>query len=547
MDIIKSDSQSNAQIKANIEAYLRSLGNWEEIQDNMPASNITLIVDLLAGFASFMNYRHKMEREETYLQKAKQESSVYEISSTFGYSLNRFSSPVIKLVYTEVDTIRLESGMVLGHYGDRPLYYFGEPKLIEKLDVIDVHLGEYFEHETQASYVNDELIIELFPQVLEAIDRNNVRVEINDVATKTSRDIEDYVVFGNVIDFSPTPRDSKIFLADRAYSYGQTIGEGDKIVVKYMETAGYEEELFLTEVKPIEGYQVSEIASHGGSGDSIEKIRRLAPLLFSTLRRMVTARDHKYITEAHPLIRSAYAERDQGQPLITRVDFLAPYAQEYQIQITSSVYTIEGQWNDTEETIRNKFAELINHPLVEIVNTAGGFLIIQNDARDNDLVITATDNVVLSVLEEREKPHCCTVEIHYVKHDTVDQPKLLTAFEQADLSTYFQDYKMVGLSIVLRAAKAEFYRFAVDIKLSDVKYEQLVRDGIKEVLSKYELTLNTGFSYGEALAQIAQISTIEDNQEIRPILSVVPKQEVYDVEPQKSRYLHFNDVDLTIS
>jgi hypothetical protein len=549
MDIIKSDSQSNDQINANIVSYLESLGNWQEIQDNMPASNITLITRLLSGFAAFVSYRHKMEREETYLQAAKQASSVYEISSTFGYSLNRFAAPTIKLIYMKEPTIRINTGDILAHYeGDEtlPLYYFGVSKLIEKLDHIDVHLGTYLKNEYTAAFQDDELIINVLPEVQAAIDRNLVRVEINDVVAKVSRDIEDYVVFGDIVDFSPTPHSSRLFISDRAYSYGRTVGEGDKIVVHYLETDGYVEDLSPLKVKPIEQYRLVEIQSQGTSGDSLSKIRKLAPLLFSTLRRMVTARDHTYITEAHPLIRSAYAERDAGQPLIVSLDFQYPYDRTYTVTITNSTYTIEGVWNDTAETIKSKFAELINDPLVETIYTAAGLLLIQRDARDNDLEVTATDNVLIYELEAREKPHCCTVEIYYVKHDTVDQPKLLTAYEQAEMSRYFQDYKMVGLSVVLRAAKPEFYKFNISIKLSNLKYEELVKKEVANILSSYELSLNKGFTYGEALAKIAKITTTEDNQEVKPVESIVPMQEVFDVEPQTSRYIHFSEVNVVI-
>ncbi len=547
-DIIKSDSQSNEQIQQNILAYLHSLGNWEEIKDNLPASNLTLITQLLSGFASFMNFRHKMERQETYLQQAKQPTSVYEISSTFGYSLNRLASPVFTLVYMEEPTIRIAPGDVLGYYdGDRPLVYFGKSRLIEKLDQIQVHLGEYQRKVVPITFVNDELVVSLEPELLTAIDRNLLRVEVNDIEVTVSRDIENYVVFGDVVDFSPSPTSSRLFLSDRSYSYGRAIAEGDKVVIHYMETNGYEEDLTLILVKPINAFQVVDIESNGSAGDSLEKIRKLAPLLFSALRRMVTARDHTYITEAHPLIRSAYAVRDKGQPLIMTANFEFPFDRDFQITITSSTYTVSGVYGDDDASIQTKFAALIKDPLVEVVHTGAGLMLIQRDARETDLVITASEGVLLNVLEKQEKPHCCTVEINYVKHDTVDYPKPLTAYEQAEMARYFKDYKLVGLTIILRPAQAEFYQFKLNIKLSDLKYEEFVKTEIKKILSGYELTLNKGFTYGEALAKIAQITTVDSNVSVRPIVSMTPNQNPFDVEPQEARYIHFDTIELNIS
>jgi hypothetical protein len=55
--MIKNSSVSFKQIKADIETWLSTLDNWQDIKDNLPASNLTLITELLAGFGTYIIYK----------------------------------------------------------------------------------------------------------------------------------------------------------------------------------------------------------------------------------------------------------------------------------------------------------------------------------------------------------------------------------------------------------------------------------------------------------------------------------------------------------
>ena len=548
MNIINNDSVSFDQIKTNIEEYLKSLSNWDDIKDNLPASNMTIISELIAGFASYISYKQKMLRDETYLSTAKLPSSIYNIAKTFGYYISRYTVPSISVKYIGAPTKTMKSGDVVGTYGDYDLVYFGENKLIEKLDIIDVFIGRYVENEHIVSFIDDSYSIDISPIYLEAIDDNRMQLFINDVQQEISKDIEDYVVLRKAVDYSYDTSTTKLFISDRVNTYGIVLDDGDVVKLKTLETDGNIEDFDISITSLINEFLPVEMNHNGSNGDDLDKIKRLSPLFYSTLRRMVTEKDHKYITEANPMIKSASAERDLGTPYEINLAIQAPYTDAtFQIIISGTVYEVITDSTYTKQMIIDEFIEKSSGNLLTFTSTDGETVTITSvDSRYDTVNITQSNNITQTVINENVIPACCTVNIFYIKHDTIDEPSFMTMYEQREMANYFNNYKMAGLRIIMIPATVQYLSFKIKIQLTDPYYIDMVRKEIKNILSGYELVLDKSFNYGTIMVQVSKISFFENGSFIQPVLSVIPNQIVYNIAPSKYNYMKFNEVEVLL-
>lgn len=548
MNIISNDSISFEQIKANIEDYLKSLNNWEDIKDNLPASNMTIINELIAGFASYVSYKQKMFRDETYLTTAKLPSSIYNIAKTFGYYISRHTVPSVKIKYIGVPTKTMKAGDILGKYGNYDIIYFGKNIIIEKLDVIDVFIGIYSETEYTASFKDDSYSIDINPTYLTAIDDNRMQLFVNDIEQEISKDIEDYVVLQKAVDYSYDTSSTKLFISDRANTYGIVLEDGDMVKLKCLETDGNIENFVIDDISLNNEFLPVELNHDGSNGDDLDKIKRLSPLFYSTLRRMVTEKDHKYIAEANPMIKSASAERDLGTAYKISLDIQAPYINTtFQIIIAGTVYEVITDATYTKQMINNAFILKASGNLLTFTTNENELLTITSvDSRYDTVNVTQSANIIQTVVDANVIPACCTVNIFYIKHDTIDEPSFMTMYEQREMANYLNNYKMAGLRIIMIPATVQYLSFKIKIKLTDPFYIDAVRKEILKVLSKYELVLDTPFDYGTMMVEVSKISFFENSSFVQPILSVIPNQTVFNVAPSKYNYMKFNEVEVLL-
>ena len=548
MNIISNDSISFEQIKANIEDYLKSLNNWEDIKDNLPASNMTIINELIAGFASYVSYKQKMFRDETYLTTAKLPSSIYNIAKTFGYYISRYTIPSVKIKYIGVPTKTMKAGDILGKYGNYDIIYFGKNIIIEKLDVIDVFIGIYSETEYTASFKDDSYSIDINPTYLTAIDDNRMQLFVNDIEQEISKDIEDYVVLQKAVDYSYDTSSTKLFISDRANTYGIVLEDGDMVKLKCLETDGNIENFVIDDISLNNEFLPVELNHYGSNGDDLDKIKRLSPLFYSTLRRMVTEKDHKYIAEANPMIKSASAERDLGTAYKISLDIQAPYINTtFQIIIAGTVYEVITDATYTKQMINNAFILKASGNLLTFTTNENELLTITSvDSRYDTVNVTQSANIIQTVVDANVIPACCTVNIFYIKHDTIDEPSFMTMYEQREMANYLNNYKMAGLRIIMIPATVQYLSFKIKIKLTDPFYIDAVRKNILKVLSKYELVLDTPFDYGTMMVEVSKISFFENSSFVQPILSVIPNQTVFNVAPSKYDYMKFNEVEVLL-
>lgn len=555
MNIIDNKSTSFKDIEDNIHDYLSSLENWEDIQDALPGSNLTIITNMLAGYASYLSYKNKMMREETYLTTAKLSTSVYNIAKVFGYTINRHSAPSMDIRYDGFDTLTIKSGDVFGKYNDYEVIYFGVNDIIEHGEVINVQVGKYVARTETAELINNICELELLPDFLVSIDNQNMHIKVNDIEKDISKLIEDYIVYNKIVEYSHDIFSTKLMIADNTNKYGTPISKNDTIDIEYIETDGYDELLTVRNVVIIENWTPIEITHQGSQGDSLEKIKNLAPLYYSTMRRMVTEEDHRYIIEAHPYIKSAFAEREKGisyETIITMDPSGLNDDGVYSFNLGSFYYnytSISGGADTLADVIENLYTKVKRNNTLTISFNDTQLIIKSNDARNDNIPKFIYESQTQSFAKnefqvENIKPQCCTVNVWYIKHDTVTDPITLTYHEQDLLSDYLADFKLVGMRILMAPASVIYKDINIKIKLSENIFYDEVKTKFLQILNNYELKLNTKFSYGDLLAEVANISIINDGTLLYPVISIIPNQEIFDISAYKDQYIKFNNIEL---
>jgi len=548
--MIKNSSVSFTRVKEDILNYLKGLNNYEEIKDNLPDSTLTVIIELIAGYAVYNSHSNQMNRQETYLSTAQLETSVYNIAKAFGYYINRATAPVITVKYLAVPSIPLQSGTVIGKYKDLDIVYFGEDRIIEKLDEVDFVIGYYNTLEKQVQLVNGEFILEVVPQLLKSVDNDQIQLFVNDNPRPLSKAIEDFVVHQKAVDYSLNVDVSKLFIADMDNQYGLIVADkADVVKVKFIETSGMLVDFSADDLTLDEDFMYLATSHEGSNGESLEKIKRLAPLFYSTLRRAVTDDDLTYISEAHPLMLSTQAERDLGIPLKDKIEINAWSNETISININGIVYEIVTEVEDTKATaLRKLYDKIKNNSDTNIrIYEEDNYIELESiDSRIDFSALTYSDNLTVTSINKNVKPACCTTHLYYIKYNVTDEPKLLTNLELQIMSEYLSKFKLSGLRVIFIPANVNHLDFKVKINLSNADYYDEVLARLKDILSKYELKLNTGFNYGSVLVALSQIGIYNGDELIKPVISVVPNQEVYNIEASKYSYLKFQNIEIEL-
>jgi len=525
MKMIKQNSTSFRQIRDNVIEYLSGLDNWEEIKDNLPASNLTLITDIVAGFGSFLIYKNNQLANETYLSTAKNKFSVWEIARTFGYEIKRYTAPSIKLKYNGIPTLLIHSGEILGKYLQYDLIYFGADKYLEKLDTIDVKIGEVNRELLDVIYDGDSLKYTVSPSVLESIDNDCISLYVDDVILNISKKIEDYVVQGKVVDYSYTPFSTEIIISDTKFSYGTPIDILSKLEVLYIETDGKIDSLDTRKATSLLTDFVALSVNHlGSNGQDIDQIRNLAPLFYSTQRRMVTKSDYKYVAETHQYIKSASAIRDDGRNKTITLSLQPSEANVFlNFDINNESYKFFLTSGDSLNLHEQLFTKLSVSKEIQMIGfDEEGVYVESADPKYPPYIAITTSALTQSITDVGLKPRCCTVLLYYVKYNVIDDPILLTSYEQKQLSDFLLEYKMVTSRIVLVPADRISLNMDLLIKLTNNQYQQIVEKDIRNIVKKYELTINTAFNYKTILSEISRISVItNDGETVFPVISVV--------------------------
>lgn len=536
---------SQKEIKEVIHSYIEKELNSSELISTLSPATINIIENLAAGASSFMIYHSMMMKNERFLSTAVLESSIFSLAKDYSYNMSRAVSPKLTLIYNGIDTIILKEGQTLGTYGDSNLIYTGDNVTIEKGDRIQVCLGKYYTITENIKLVDNALSYILRPNELLSIDNDQIKIYINKKKIEISKMVEDFAVWNSIVDFSISNIATKLMICDNQFKYGKFLIENDLIELKYLETNGYEGNIDVKKIEADKRFLVDTIDTLGVAPEPISKIRELAPLFYTTQRRMVNEKDHIYIASSNPHFKSVGYKKDGGKPLKVMIEVADTTKAFYSILIDQRPYTYVKKPTDTGADIIKGLMKLIKvNSQVETLMNKDAF-ILARDSR-NDTEITLSDGITKHVVQENVKPSCCTVYLYYVKHNVTDDPIELTDEEENSVADFLEKYKFEGVRILLLPASKIAKEIKVKIKVKDVKYTDEVTRAVKEILSEYELKVHTEFLYGEMLARVAKIEImdLETKDMVRPVEYILPNQEVFDIAQTPDNYIKFVNIDI---
>jgi len=546
MKLINIDQKT---LKEDLYSYLQSLSNWNEIQNNIPASTLDILLSLIASYGVYETYKYRAWRQENYIQDATLDLSVLRLAYMLGYRVNRYTAPKVKVVCNFDDTKTFYPGMIFGSVGNYDLLYFGPIKKFEKGDKVDLYVGKYNEKNIIAS---TESRLETFikPEELESVENYAINVYKNGEKQPISHAIEDYVIFQSIVDLSDGFTDAHLYIADKDNYYGIPFESGDNISIKWIETDGYLD-FSLNDVETNDLVYAIEISHYGTNGDDIEKIRFLAPVYFSALRRMVTKDDHEYVIKAHPYFKDVQIVK--MEPVLFKAslqlysDKIKNQTFEINIQVNDIVetYTIETDENDTYQTALHKiFLKLGESDKILVREKEYELDITQNKTYGNVgyFTIKVSDNLKLNIQKSFQRVPCCSLKCYYINSRTIDDNIILTDSEQDEVAEYIAKYKMLGTRIVLEPAIRE--KYLIDIKISTIQGfsdTDYIKTKVREILDSYALKLNKPFYYGEFLSRVAQISYTDEEGNVTSVIDyVLPNQDTFDLPVKEGVYYTFD-------
>ena len=204
--------------KKFLEEYIYSLDNFKDIKRRLGGGSIDLLTDIIAGYTSYMTYKTKMLREETYLQQGKLESSVFESAYPLGYRFQRAKAPIIRFKYINSNDLIINTGDVLGELktDDKKykLIYFGLTNKLVNNDFVDLVVGEYFEETYDCrNYEITELDIK--PRALECVDNDNIIVYNNNLNQTISTSFESYILNNLIVNWSVDSYSCRLYVTDK--------------------------------------------------------------------------------------------------------------------------------------------------------------------------------------------------------------------------------------------------------------------------------------------------------------------------------------------
>lgn len=567
VEIISKSSVSQEQILENIQEFIKTLPNYNDIKTTLDASTLQTIYQVLAGSGTWALFNYNMLRMETYMSTATKAESIYNLAKQWGYNINRASAPSVLMKYTGVKTITVRSGDQVGDMDGKKILFFGRTRIIEAGDTIQCYIGEFKTRSNIVQYSLDGTISEVLePETLQSIDNNLIQVFTRSNQYELSKSIEDYIVFGKVADFSSSREATTLFLTDKEYNYGASdLAEGDTLTVNWLETDGYTPNITVSRIQGVtEDWIPLEVLTEGTQSESLDKIRKLTPYYYSTLRRAVTEEDLTYIAKSHGLIRDAFAITEKGTPGSWEIPVTGSILSNtrYTVSLNGNIhYTHPATEKDNlESVLRSLCNKVILGQWANAEVKDGNILVITNKNAKVAMSPVGSSNLFGETVEtvKQSTPPCCTISVYYIKHNQsrFGETLPLTDTEKLEYGRHLQLYKMAGTTIILSPAKMLTKQIKLNVVLEnrDLKNEQgvgivdIIIERINSLLEvEYEMQLNKGFKYNEMLALIAKLTVNITGADIQPIKSVSANQITFDIEASPDSYIVFADTEINFS
>jgi len=523
----------------------------------MSKSAMDLVTSLVAGYAAYGNYKNKLFREETYLKKAKLDSSTFETAYPLGYRFVRAKAPEITVKYVNTNEIFLDEGDVLGEVEiDKQMYpivYFDRPRKLVYNDIIQLKIGSYktLSYNTFLQKFNS---ITIEPSTYRSIDNDNIKVYSNGELIPTSILFEDFVLNNVISNMSKDNVSAILYINDTENNLGvQDIGD---IEIKFLETDGKVEIIDRTKISFFKsGFYFDSVYSHGINEDTIEKIKLMAPLLRTTKSRAVTLQDYKYYTMNSNIFEDVFLEPEQNTPGTWKLDFeegddFDGEFLDYQINIEGAKKTFRKFTNETMNDFKLRISsEFYEHKLVQpkTFKTETGDIefFLEQKYVQREIHISANENVIITKINDFIKGQSCTLNVFYVKKGNSVLRETLVTSELMYLDQYIKNYAIVGINIVYIPALPKVSGVALEVKVVDDKFQEEVYDFIKEKIKEYEYKINTSFELEHIISVITKYKTYDNGIEIYPVQYVKSLNDNNSINSSKYEYLVFHGIDVS--
>ena len=306
-------------LRSQIKDYLRSDSNFTDF--DFEGSNFSILIDILAYNSYITAYNTNMAVNESFIDSASLRENVVSLARNIGYVPRSKRASNAKISFTvntgnpDLKTVALKAGPVCLGAVQGGSYIFSVPEDITvpvdnfgvaSFNNISVYEGIYLTKRftVDKSQYNQKFVI---PNV--GVDTSTIRVFIRNKTT------EEYKLYTNILDVN---QDSKIFLVqeieDEKYELlfgdgvlGKKPLPGSSIEVSYIVTNGaavdgasnFTFSGVLVENRGnkittgISGVTTVQKSENGDDIESIDSVKYLAPRVYSSQYRAVTANDYK--------------------------------------------------------------------------------------------------------------------------------------------------------------------------------------------------------------------------------------------------------------
>lgn len=309
-----------ADIREQIKDYLRANSNFTDF--DFEGSNFSTLIDILAYNSYVTAFNTNMTVNESFLDSATLRENVVSLARNIGYVPRSRRASQAKIRFTvnttgflDVKSVTLKAGVVALGTIEQGNFVFSIPEDVTVpvdstgvayFNELPVYEGRYL---TKSFIVDNSKPNQKFIIPNPSVDSTTIRVFVSDLTN------EEYVQYANILTIN---NKSKIFLIqeieDEKYElifgddvFGKRPTTGSSVFVSYITTAGKNgngcanfnfsgilednnSNRITSGISPITTIQSSE------NGDDIEKmdsIKYLAPRVYASQNRAVTANDYK--------------------------------------------------------------------------------------------------------------------------------------------------------------------------------------------------------------------------------------------------------------
>ena len=322
-------------LRTQIKDYLRANGNFTDF--DFEGSNFSILIDLLAYNSYTTAYNTNMAVNESFLDSATLRDNISALARNIGYvprskrsSIAKISFSVDTTGFLDVKSVTLNSGIIALGAVEGGSYIFSIPEDITvpvnnfgvaNFSEVSIYEGSFF---SKSFIVDDSQPNQRFIIPNANVDTTTIRVSVTDIIN------EEYTQYQNIFD---TDSSSKIFLVqeveDERYEllfgdnvFGKRPANGSSVFVSYIITNGKDSNGaanftfsgILTDnnqnriTKGISRITTILPSENGDDIESIDSIKYLAPRVYSSQYRAVTANDYKgLIPSIFPNIESVSA------------------------------------------------------------------------------------------------------------------------------------------------------------------------------------------------------------------------------------------------